>query len=91
MPHRLRDVSLTGAYVYTTERWYLGTVLQFTFNVTLPNNDATGVREPVVSVTVWSKIVRYGSDGVGVDFQFMKRTRRDEFKRFLADERVIQK
>ena len=60
-PHGVRDISATGMYVITNERWYLGTVLRITI---------TDQREPTAlrSFTVHAMVVRAGSDGVGLQF-----------------------
>lgn len=59
--HEVLDISLTGLYIVTSERWYPGTVVQVTL---------TDRHQPTVerSLTVHAKAVRWGSDGVGLEF-----------------------
>ncbi len=59
--HDVRDISLTGIYVFTTERWYPGTVVRMTL---------TDCPEPTVerSITLNATVVRWGNDGVGLEF-----------------------
>lgn len=59
--HEVRDVSVTGLYVLTEERWYLGTVVRMTL---------TDRRDPNVdrSLTLNGRVVRWGNDGVGLEF-----------------------
>lgn len=59
--HQIRNMSATGLYVFTQERWYLGTILRMTL---------TDQREQTVerSITVYAQAVRWGSDGVGLHF-----------------------
>jgi hypothetical protein len=59
--HGIRDISSTGLYVFTEERWYLGTVIRITL---------TDLRHPTAerSCTVNAKVVRWGNDGVGCQF-----------------------
>ncbi|MGD0788091.1 MAG: PilZ domain-containing protein [Terracidiphilus sp.] len=59
--HCIRDVSPTGLYVVTEERWYLGTVVRMTL---------TDSSEPSIerSITVHATAVRWGNDGVGLHF-----------------------
>ncbi len=83
IPHQLGNISRTGAYIYTPERWYLGTIVQTTFDVDR-NDDA-----PIPTVTVWSKIVRHGSDGVAMDFVIVKRIHREALEALLADVRSL--
>jgi hypothetical protein len=59
--HCIRDISSTGLYVVTEERWYPGTVVRMTLT------DST---EPIAerSITVHATAVRWGNDGVGLHF-----------------------
>jgi hypothetical protein len=59
--HDIQDVSPTGLYVVTEERWYPGTVIRMTLT------DST---EPASerSITVNAQAVRWGNDGVGLRF-----------------------
>jgi hypothetical protein len=61
--HGIRDISPTGLYLLTEERWYLGTIIV----ITLQRSDAAE-GSPERSVAVQSKAVRYGEDGVGLEF-----------------------
>ena len=72
LPHCIRDISLTGMYITTHERWYLGTLLHLTIDAKTarPTDSATGI--PVESITVWAKVIRHGTDGVGFEFTVVK-------------------
>jgi len=59
--HAVRDISVTGMYVVTEERWYPGTVVR----ITLTDRHSPTVQR---SITVNARAVRAGSDGVGVEF-----------------------
>jgi hypothetical protein len=61
LAHGVRDISPTGFYVLTTERWYPGTVIRMTL---------TDSRQPTAerSITVNGAVVRWGNDGVGLQF-----------------------
>lgn len=61
--HAVRDVSPTGLYVVTAERWYPGTVIRMT--LTKPGK---GVESAKRSITVQARSVRWGNDGVGLEF-----------------------
>jgi hypothetical protein len=70
VPHGVRDVSETGVYVLTDERWYPGTVVRITL---------TDQREPTAerSFTINASVMRWGNDGVGLHFVFQdKKDRR---------------
>jgi len=62
-PHEVRDVSATGLYVVTTERWYPGTLIRMT--ITKPD---LGLSPSERSVTIHARAVRWGNDGVGLEF-----------------------
>ena len=83
VPHGVRDISRTGAYMYTEERWYLGTLVQVTLDHDPGGTDAKNV-PTVPSVTIWSKVVRHDEDGVGLEFVLVQRKRRDSLHQFLA-------
>ena len=59
--HGVRDISPTGFYVLTEERWYLGTIIR----MTLTDRQQAGSER---SVTVNASVVRWGNDGVGLQF-----------------------
>ena len=61
--HEVRDISPTGLYVVTEERWYLGTIVKMTLQMT------DSVEENFEKhIAVESKAVRWGEDGVGMSF-----------------------
>ena len=59
--HTIRDISSSGLYVLTGERWYPGTVIRMTL---------ADRRQPSAerSITVYAGVVRWGNDGVGLQF-----------------------
>jgi uncharacterized membrane protein (UPF0127 family) len=61
--HGIRDISSTGLYVVTEERWYPGTLVL----MTLQRGDL-GEEMAERSIAVQSRAVRWGSDGVGLQF-----------------------
>lgn len=64
--HTVRDISASGLYVLTDERWYPNTTLR----VTLSDE-----RDPSrqVSITLFAKVARSGSDGVGMQFGLVRK------------------
>lgn len=62
-PHLIRDISRSGMYVCTEERWYPGTVIRMTLT---DQRDAAQER----SITVNAFAIRWGNDGVGLKFVF---------------------
>jgi hypothetical protein len=76
-PHGIRDVSETGMFVLTEDRWYPGTVIRITL---------TDQREPTAerSFTVNAVVMRWGNDGVGLHFIFQDK--KDRRRRNLSAE-----
>jgi len=61
--HGIRDISTSGLYVVTEERWYPGTLVL----MTLQRTDC-GEEVEERSISVQSRAVRWGNDGVGLKF-----------------------
>jgi hypothetical protein len=61
--HSVRDISSTGLFLLTKERWYPGTLLVITLQKRDKAEDSPGR-----SIAVQAKAVRWGSDGVGLEF-----------------------
>lgn len=74
--HGIRNISTTGIYVLTEERWYLGTIIRMTLSDRLEKSFER-------SLTLNAKVVRWGNDGVGL--QFMLRHKGD---RVAAEEDI---
>lgn len=61
--HSVKDISATGLYVVTEERWYPGTLILMTLR-----NTQAGEETAERSISVLSRAVRWGNDGVGLQF-----------------------
>ena len=66
LPHSVSDISHSGLYLLTEDRWHHGTLLMLT--VQKPLKDG-GVQVDQ-SIRLQSKVVRWGTDGVGFAFIF---------------------
>jgi hypothetical protein len=62
-PHPIKDISVTGFYMHTEERWLPGTIVRVTLQMVGPSSE--GGRD---SITVHSRVVRWGPDGGGFEF-----------------------
>jgi uncharacterized membrane protein (UPF0127 family) len=62
-PHGIRDISSTGLYVVTEERWYPGTLVLMTLQ---REGEIEKAEERLVAVQ--TRAVRWGPDGVGLQF-----------------------
>src|SRR5580658_359521 len=86
--HQLRDVSATGAYRYTSGRWYPCTIIRLLLQQ--GHAPATGSGTTIetaagpVSASVPARVVSHGSDGVGVEFLFRDAEDRQLFEKLIA-------
>jgi hypothetical protein len=62
-PHPIKDISVTGFYMQTEERWLPGTVIRVTLQMT-----GAQPEDRRDAVTVLSRVVRWGPDGGGFEF-----------------------
>ena len=62
-PHTVANISVTGLYIYTKDRWMPDTVIVMNLQWT----DCDG-SHPGDTISVLSKVVRSGEDGVGFQF-----------------------
>jgi hypothetical protein len=58
--HDIRDISPTGFYLLTEERWYPGTQVMI-----LLQRMGDAETDPERSITVNAEVVRFGKDGIG--------------------------
>lgn len=86
--HQLRDISPTGAYLYTSERWYPGTIIRLLVQVHTPTlgGETTAVTAGETgagpaSASIQARVVRHGADGVAVEFLF----RNSEDRQLMAE------
>jgi PilZ domain-containing protein len=64
LPHEIRDISVTGAYLCTTEPWHAGTLIHSTFS----RNRAEDQNAPAEFIVITCEVVRRDADGLGVRF-----------------------
>jgi hypothetical protein len=61
-PHPIKDISVTGFYMCTNERWLPGTIIRITLQMIDPHGEGRD------AITVHSRVVRWGPDGGGFEF-----------------------
>jgi len=89
MEHGIRDISSTGLFLVTEERWYPGTVVMMTLQ-----KKGEAINSPDRSIAVQSRAVRWGEDGVGLEFVLAEGKDRKRSKNLLeegADRRTLEK
>jgi hypothetical protein len=78
--HCIRDVSMTGMYLLTAQRWYPGTVL--TLILQRIDKNETGTKK---SIAVQARVVRSMDDGVGFRFVVPKAEEVKHLERYIAE------
>ena len=73
----IRDLSATGAFIVTDERWYQGTMVRLVFRD--PRQE-----EGAHTATVMSRVVRPEPEGAAVQFVFTSPEERAVLDRFLS-------
>jgi len=63
--HEVQNISSTGFYLLTEERWHLGTIITMTLQRTSSAPIKSGEEN---HISVRSKVIRAGEDGVGFTF-----------------------
>jgi uncharacterized membrane protein (UPF0127 family) len=61
--HGIRDASASGLYLLTEKRWPLGTLVSMTLQ-----KAGSGDDNSELNITVQLKVIRWGKDGVGLEF-----------------------
>ena len=83
--HCIRDVSSSGMYLLTTQRWYPGTLVTITLQRT--EKDQAGVKQ---SITVQARVMRSAEDGVGLRFVVPKTAEGRRIQQYVADGVEVQ-
>jgi hypothetical protein len=82
--HQIKDISSTGLYVVTEERWYPGTLVLMTLQ-----NTSAGEEVAERTICVHSRAVRWGKDGVGLQFVLQKNS--DDPLMAAADRKALDR
>jgi Flp pilus assembly protein TadG len=81
---RIHDISQSGAYICTPERWYPGTIIRLLLQRSPAAVGEDGAPIPATSFCIPARVARHGSDGVGVEFIFRNSAEEESFREFLA-------
>ena len=87
--YQVADVSLSGLYLLTEERWYPGTLVM----MTLQRTDAEG-RNLDDAIAVQTRVVRWGTDGLGLSFVLPKSIEHDDKGSWppnAADKKILER
>jgi Flp pilus assembly protein TadG len=80
----IRDISPSGAYICTPERWYLGTIVRIILQGYQTVLQKDGTTAPKASTCLSARVVRHGSDGVAVEFIFRDKVEAEQFQKFVG-------
>jgi hypothetical protein len=80
----IRDVSESGAYIYSAERWYVGTIIRLILQGYQTAMRQDGTFAPMASTCVAARIVRHESDGLAVEFVFHNKREEQTLQTFLT-------
>jgi hypothetical protein len=83
--HCIRDVSSTGLYLLTPQRWYPGTLVTMTLQRT--EKDQSGVKQ---SIMVQARVMRSAEDGVGFCFVVPKTEEGRRIQQYIAHGQEVQ-
>ena len=89
LPHEVRDISRTGIFLYTDERWYPGTMLQLTLDFKTGTAITPAGAVSVESTRVWSKVVWFEADGVGFEFMQVKAAERKKMAELIEKATIV--
>ena len=81
---KLRDVSSTGAYIVTPERWYIGTIVRLVLQGYKTTSIADRGIVPSQSTSIPCRVMRHGPDGLGVEFLFSTPEERKMLETLMA-------
>ena len=81
---KIRDISRSGAYIETPERWYVGTIVRLILQGYKTTTTPDGGIVPSRSTSIPSRVIRHGTDGIGVEFLFGTSEERKSLEEFLA-------
>ena len=81
---RVHDISQSGAYICTPERWYPGTIIRLILQRGPRAEGGDGATAPTASICIPARVIRHGSDGVAVEFVFRNRQEEESLRRFLG-------
>jgi hypothetical protein len=81
---KIRDISRSGAYIITPERWFVGTIVRLILQgyKTVPQPEGGIV--PSHSVTIPARVARHGPDGLGMEFMFANPEEQRSLEEFLG-------
>ena len=81
MAHEIRNISSTGFFLLTKERWHLGTIVTMTLQRTDTAPEDSGTQH---HIAVLSKVVRMDEDGVAFAFIPIETTTDHQVKTSLS-------
>lgn len=75
--HSIKNITYSGAYLATEERWYVGTIILLTLQ-------RLAETDPSVCINIPCQVVRHGPDGVGLKFMLSSKEELRAIQRLLV-------
>ena len=82
VPHPVRDVSVLGAFILTSEKWVQGTII----NLMLQRGSQVAGSDAALSLR--SRVTAQAPDGVRVKFLYLNRREREAARKFFRKVRI---
>lgn len=83
--HPVKNISAKGAYILTSTRWHPGTIVNMTFQYNPHSRKVAGIAgDPNSALLFRATVVRFGPDGVGVQFVYLSKQERERFEKFYG-------
>ena len=80
LPHKVRELSVHGAVVRTSEEWYPGTLIQMVLQRVQNGHPLDGK----FFFELWGRVIRHAGDECCLEFVFQDWKERLRFRHFLA-------
>ena len=84
--HPVRNISAKGAYILTSTKWYPGTIVNVTLQYDPDYLKVAGIAGDLnLALLFRAKVMRFGWDGVGVQFVYLSQQERKRVETFMAE------
>ncbi len=86
VPHGVQDLSVKGAEMFTSDKWYPGTIINLTLQCggQTAGDGATTCK----ALSMRSRVVAHSQDGVRLEFLYLSQQEREAARKFLTELRM---
>ena len=83
VPHGVRNLSVKGAEIVTSDKWYPGTIINLTLQCGAQAAGQGGAAT-CKALAMRSKVVAHSREGIRVEFLYLNQQEREAAREFLA-------